>query len=85
MYLKEINQIPDRNERYSKQGNQNLKGLVLDFYNSSMEYCEIIFNHGEYSSSQNLYSGVRQAIKALKDIPVMAEYIQGSVYLRRAE
>ena len=85
MYLKEINQIPDHYERYSKQGNRNLKSLIMEFYESTMDQAEVVFNHGEYSSSQSLYSGIRRAIMSLNDIPVKAEYVQGGVYLRRTE
>lgn len=84
MYLKEIDAIPDRNERYSREGNKNLKSMILDFYESPMEQAEIVFNHGEYSSSQSLYSGVRKAAAKL-NLPIAVEYIQGGVYLRRTD
>lgn len=84
MYLKEVEVIPDRNERYSREGNKNLKSMILSFYESPMEQAEIIFQHGEYSSSQSLYSGVRKAINRL-DLPIVVEYIQGGVYLRRTD
>lgn len=85
MYLKELSYLPARGERKSIRGNNKLKTIIRQFYDSTMDYAEVVFNHGEYSSSSSLYSGLKKALDTMEDIPVIAEFIQGGVYLRRVD
>lgn len=84
MYLKPVDRLPEKHVRNSFRANNKLKELVLSFYNSTDEYAEVEFQHGEYLSNQNLYSGIKRAIKAL-DLPLEVDMIQGGIYLRRTE
>lgn len=85
MYLKPTDRLPEKLERSTDRNNNSLKMLILNFYNSDEDLAEIIFDHGEYSSSSSLYSGVKKALSVLGDLPVEAEFRQGGVYLRRTE
>lgn len=85
MYLKPIDRIPERGERSVKRANNNIKNMLLDFYNSESDIAEVMFSHREYVSSASLYSSIKKALNILHDIPITAEFIQGGIYLRRTE
>lgn len=85
MFLKEISGLPTRGERKKVRANNKLKTILLDFYNSSMDFAEVGFMHGEYSSSASLYSGLRKAMESMEDLPISVEFIQGGIYLRRTD
>lgn len=79
-----IDEIPSGYIRNSKQNNNRLQQLLIEFYESEDDYNEIEFDHGEYATSQSLYSGVKKAIEAL-DLPIRAVMVRGGVYLRRED
>lgn len=85
MYLREIDRIPDRGERLSSRANNRIKNIILNFYESPMDLAEVVFNHGEYSSSSSLYSCIRKALDSMEDLPIDVDFRQGGVYLRRTE
>lgn len=85
MYLKPVDYLPEKLERKTSRNNNSIKLLILNFYNSDLDLAEIIFEHGEYSSSSSLYSCVKKALDVMDDIPIAAEFRQGGVYLRRTE
>lgn len=84
MELKYVKEIPHPGRRNIKTTNNSVQKLVMDFYNSSQDYAELEFNHGEYSSSYSMYSGVKKAIIAL-DLPLEAVMVSGGVYLKRTD
>lgn len=84
MYRNAIPELPSTLSRNSKEKNNRLKQLILDFYNSTDDYSELFFDHGEYASSVSLYTGAKKAIESLQ-IPVEVIMIRGGVYLRRTD
>lgn len=84
MRINHISNLPDDAQRNSKISNNNIQRMLMDFYESDMEYAEVEFDHGEYATSQSLYSGMRKSIQKLQ-LPIEARLIQGGVYLVRME
>lgn len=84
MQINKIDRFPDDTQRNTKVSNNNIRRLLMDFYESDMDYAEIEFSHGEYSTSQSLYSGLRKSIASLQ-LPIEVRLIQGGVYLGRLD
>ncbi len=84
MRINKINELPEDFQRNSRLNYNNIQRTLMDFYESDMDYAEVEFDFGEYSTSQSLYSGMRKSIQKLQ-LPIEARLIRGAIYLIRTE
>lgn len=82
MQINKLEHLPEDFQRNSRLNYNNIQRTLMDFYESDMDYAEVEFDSGEYSTSQSLYSGMRKSIQKLQ-LPIEARLIRGGIYLIR--